>query len=330
MTTTQTSFTGPIERSREVLQRLSQHYNPDNIIIACSGGTDSTVAADLFCRLSPEYDLEPDAIAHYDTGAGVPQTELVARIIADKHDIEFVKQGYRNKSDALAIRVLNNGWPGGYAGSPATGGHGLEWANRKNKPGNAIYMQFDGMQVWVSGARKLESKKRSGNVPDSGIQQDKPRRVWCSIIGGWTSAEKREYIKEHNLPVSESYIFLGYSGECTACAFDDAGVLTGIDILCPELAYALRSVALWLYQRVRMGEVDLAPKRLCWGWEPDGEKATANDTDTAQSMLGCDEESCSERKQPDWIVELDDIQLVTRVDVEEWWGTGAVPQRFAR
>lgn len=334
MNTKQASFTEPLDRSKEVLRRLARDYDPETIIIAVSGGTDSTVAADVFARLAPEFGLEPDVVTHYNTGASIPQTRLVAKIIAKKHGLDFVEQGYRNKSDSLAHRVLENGWPGGYAGSPAKGGHGLEWANRKNKAGNAVYMQFDGAQVWVSGARKLESKKRSGNVPDNGIQQDKPRRTWCSIIGGWTSEEKRAYIKEHGLPVSESYLFLGYSGECTACAFDDAGIMTDIEILSPELAHAIRSLALWLYMRVRRGDVDIAPKRLCWGWEP-GESMAAPETQSqldksvAQSMVGCDEDSCSTRDRPDWVLKLPDEQIVTRSDVKEWWESETIPQRFA-
>jgi len=168
--TIQSSFSGPIERSREVLRRLSKTVDdPDHVNIAVSGGTDSTVAADIFARLGPEYGFDPDRVIFIDTGTAIPQTELVARSIAEMHELDFHKQGYRNDNDALAHRVLNNGWPGGYSGSPRTGGHGLEWANRKDKPMDEVYVTFDGYQVWVSGARKLESKTRQGNVPDSVI-----------------------------------------------------------------------------------------------------------------------------------------------------------------
>lgn len=334
MSTTQTSFTDPIDRSKEVLKRLSREYDPDHILLAVSGGTDSVVAADVFARHAPEYGLEPDAVIHYNTGTAIPQSRLVARIIAERHGLDFVEQGYRKRNQSLAFRVLDNGWPGKYAGSPMTGGHGLEWANRKHKPGREIYMSFEGFQVWVSGARKLESKKRSGNVPDSGIEKDteQPRRAWCAIIGGWTSAEKQRYIKQHNLPVSEAYLFLGFSGECTACAFDDVGLLTDIDMLSPELGHAIRTLALWLYMRVRRGDIDLAPKRLCWGWEPDGERTQQKNqgtlTDTSQSMIGCDEDSCATRERPEWILDLDDTQIVTRSDVEAYWENAKAPKRF--
>jgi len=352
--TVQQSFTTPIKRSKEVLSRCAKQYDPDKIILAVSGGTDSVVAADVFARYGPEFGLEPDAVAWINTGTAVPQTKVVAKIIAEIHDLEFIEQGYRNEQDALAVRVLNNGWPGGYGGSPATGGHGLEWANRKHKPMDEVYMMFDGFEVWGSGARKLESKNRSGNLPDSGIEQDKPRRAWCSVIGGWTSAEKQRYIKDRGLPVSETYLFLGFSGECTACSFDNGGLLTGIDLLAPELGYCIRSVTVWLYQRIKRGDVDIAPKRLRWGWEPEDEEKPDvaeyeyeepiewhwdyageesemekyEGHEISQEMVGCDEESCGGEVDTGWIEDLPDEQLVTRVDVKDWWETGELPTRY--
>ncbi len=326
--TIQTSFTDPVPRSKEVLRRCAKQYDPDTVLIAVSGGTDSIVAADIIARYGPEYGLEPDAIVHVNTGASVPQTELTARIVADMHNVEFHRETYRNEQDSLAARVLENGWPGGYGGSPATGGHGLEWANRKHKPMEETYMAYEGSQLWVSGARKLESKKRSGNLPDSGIESDKPRRAWLSIIGGWTTEEKRRYIKRRGLPVSECYLFLGYSGECTACSFDNTGLLTNLDLLCPELSYSIRRLTVWLYQRAKRGEVDIDPKQLCWGWDPGENMDQTHELDTAQEMVGCDPESCGGEVDTKWIAELPDKQLVTRADVSEWWDSDEIPQRF--
>lgn len=332
MSSIQQSFTSPIDRSKEVLQRCANQFDPDHILLAVSGGTDSVVAADVFARLGPEYGLEPDAVIHYNTGTGVPQSRLCAKLIADMHGLDYVEETYRKLEHSLAHRILANGWLGGYAGSPATGGHGLEWANRKGKVGREIYMSFEGFQVWVSGARKLESKKRKGNVPDSGVQKDKPRRAWLSIIGGWTSSEKQQYIKERGLPVSEAYLVLGFSGECTACAFDEVGLLTNIDLLCPELGYALRSLATWLYQRVKRGDVDLDPKQLCWGWKTDEtiqpDDQSTLDGELSQTMVGCDEESCSTRESLMWVLDLPDDQIVTRSDVKKYWQTDNLPTRF--
>jgi len=348
----QASFNTPIERTKEILSRLSKQYDFDHINIAVSGGTDSVVAADVFARYGPQYGFEPDSIMHINTGAAIPQSRLVAKTVADLHDLEFIEQGYRNQRDSIAARILENGWPGDYGGSPATGGHGLEWANRKHKPMDEVYVNIDGQQLWISGARKLESKKRQGNVPDSGIEQDKPRRVWVSPISGWTSAEKREYIKDRGLPVSEAYLVLGFSGECVACAHDNAGLLTDIDLLCPELSHAIRSLTLWLYQRTQCscrlcktlgtnednqcencGRIEIAPKRLSWGWDVDQDEEEPEDgqqqLDTSQSMVGCSEENCKTMdERPNWILGLPQEQIVSRQDVISYWDTGQIPNRF--
>jgi len=320
MTTRQSAFTSKENRTREIFTRAKeQGLDEHELIIAVSGGLDSVVAADVTARIGSEFGFEPDAIAHINTGAAVPQSRLTAQRIAERHDIDFIEQGHRNTRDSLAVRVLNNGWPGGFGGSPATGGHGLEWANRKDKPMNAVYMQFDGQQTWISGVRKLESKKRSGNVADSAIESDRPRRTWVSPIMGWTDQDKREYIQEHNLPVSEAYLILGFSAECVACSFDDPGLLTDLELLSPELSYALQSLAVWLFNRIKRGDIDIDPKRLCWGWTPDGEEKTEFEEPQTQELIGCSAGSCSTRNAPDWIRNLDPEQIVDRADVITEW-----------
>lgn len=319
-TTTQTSFTNPEDRTREILSRANNQGLDDNtLLLAVSGGLDSCVAADLMCRVGPEHGFEPDAIVHINTGAWVPQTRLVAKQLAERHGLEFHTQGYRNQRDSLAHRVLEHGWGGGYAGSPATGGHGLEWANRKSKPMDAVYMAYEGEQTWVSGVRSLESKRRSGNVADSGIDSDKPRRDWLSPIIGWTSEDKREYVIGHDLPVSEAYLVLGFSAECVACSFDDRGLLTDLDLIAPETAHAIRTLAVWLGMRAVRGDVEIAPKRLCWGWNP-GEEKDARESET-QALVGCGGGGCGSKNIPDWIRALDDDQIVDRADVVADWNT---------
>lgn len=335
MASSQTAFNTPVERSEEVIERASNNHDADHVTLAVSGGTDSVVAADVMCRVGPKYGLSPDSVTHINTGAAIPQSRLCAKIVAEMHDLEFKEQGYRNEQDSIAYRILGEGWPGGYAGSPWTGGHGLEWANRKDKPMNEVYVNIDGQQIWVSGARKLESKKRQGNVPDSGVESDKPRRTWLSPIMGCTSAEKKEYIKDRHLPVSEAYMILGFSGECVACSFDEVGLLDNIRLLCPELAYCIEQLTVWLYMRVKRGDVDLDPKRLCWGWdvneEPEDDGQVTFDVPTSQNMVGCDEDSCQTREHPSWVMDLPDSQIVDRNDVvTDWDGEfGKVLERFA-
>jgi len=296
-----------------------------------SGGTDSIVAADLMCRLGPEYGFVPDAVAHINTGASVPQSRLAARVIADKYGLEFIVQGPRNQRNALAPRVLRNGWPAAYTGLPSQLGHGREWANRKNKPMDAVYMRWEGNEVWVSGARKLESKRRSGNVADKAIESDKPRRTWVQPIMGWTSADKRDYVRKHFLPVSQAYLIMGFSAECVACSFDDRGLLTDLDLLAPELAYCIRSLALWLGMLAVRGDVDVDAKQLCWGWEPNAASDFEQEASETQELVGCTAGSCSTRNAPNWITQLPPEQIIDREDTLAAWDGDfeAVTQRFA-
>lgn len=330
MSTIQQTFSSPDSRSREVLSRASDQYGDvDHVVLAVSGGTDSIVAADIVARYGPEYGIEPDAVFHANTGTGVPQSRLTAKLLAEIHDLEYIERGPRRKEDTLAHRILENGWPGEYTGSFATGGHAIEWANRKDKPMDALYSDLDGMQMWISGGRVNESARRSVNIADSAIEvkERRNRRVWVSPIHGWTTNEKVEYLRKHGLPVSEAYLVLGFSGECTACSFDDAGLLDDLDLLSPELAHTIRSLTLWLYMRARRGDVDIPPKKLRWGWtleddeKGDGLNETLGDSDRAETMdqLGCSATSCADHNIPEWIRDLPQWQIVDRADVLEVW-----------
>ena len=341
--TTQTKFVDPIDSSKQIIKQASElHEDIDTVVLSISGATDSLIAADLAVRFFPDYGDYEFVVMHANTGTAVPQSKLTAKVFADIHDLEFIEAGPRNPQDYLAVRVLNNGWGGGYVGSPATGGHGLEWANRKNKPMQAVYMQIDGMQFWVSGTRVTESDRRSVNLGSRAVDKDNqsPRRIWVSPIYSWDTADKIAYIKERGLPVSEAYEILGYSGECTACSFDDRGVLNDIEILSPELAYCIKTLAVWVGMRAVRGDIDIDPKQLCWGWDPeDGEDETNGGQElltpeleetTAQEMVGCAGGNCSTRQAKPWMSEIAQDQIITREDTYTAWNESVtnVSQRF--
>lgn len=353
--TVQQKFVDPMESAERIfLKAIRQNPEVNKYVLGVSGGTDSVVAASLSVKFAKKYGLDLDdfVVMHANTGTGIPQSKLVAKVFAEMHGLEYVEAGPRNPQDYLAVRVLNNGWAGQYGGSPAKGGHGLEWANRKNKPMQAVYMMYEGQQLWFSGTRVTESKKRSVNLGSRAIDQDSesPRRTWVSLIYSWDSSDKVEYIKEEGLPVSEAYEILGYSGECTACAYDDKGLLNDIELLSPELAYCLKTLAVWVGLRAVRGDIDIDPKQLCWGWEPEDEKDDTlddlgdgqkvlvdqfntipeeNET-TAQKMVGCAGGGCSSRKSPDWVFEIPKEQIITREDTFTAWQNSAfaVAERF--
>ena len=366
--TVQKKWVDPLESAERIfLKAIRQNPDVNKYVLGVSGGTDSVVAAQLSVEFANMYgvDLDKFVVMHANTGTAIPQSKLVAKVFAEMHGLDYVEAGPRNPQDYLAVRVLDNGWAGQYGGSPATGGHGLEWANRKNKPMQAVYMMFEGKQLWFSGTRVTESKKRSVNLGSRAIDKDdqSPRRTWVSLIYSWDSSDKVEFIKDRRLPVSEAYEILGYSGECTACAYDDKGLLNDIGLLSPELAYCLKTLAVWVGLRAVRGDIDIDPKQLCWGWDPetDGDEDTdktqkelvplaegdvlngggnkigeyeipdsVNET-TAQQMVGCAGGGCSTRQSPPWVSDLPREQIVTREDTFIAWNdsAAAVSERFA-
>jgi 3'-phosphoadenosine 5'-phosphosulfate sulfotransferase (PAPS reductase)/FAD synthetase len=328
-TTRQTSFATPDEKARDILRRAAG-VDADTTAIAVSGGTDSIYAAWLAATIGPEVGVEPDVVVHANTGAAIPQTRLVAKVIAEIVDARFVDAN----NGTLGPRVLSRGWPAG-----TIQGHYFEFIERKSDVFDELYHELEGEQLWISGARATESKRRSGNVPDSGLESDSRRAklTWCSPAAGATSSEKWDAIVDERLPVSESYLLLGMSGECVACSFDDAGLLTDLDILAPNLSWALRCLTAWLALRAKRGDVDITPKQLCWGWDPETndtqttDQQTIDGEQTEQDWVGCGGSSCGERDIPDRVRDLEPSQIVDRSDVLEHWETGSldhITERF--
>jgi len=344
---TQSSFAGPMERTEEVLERAARlHGDADHIVLATSGGTDSLVAADVVARKGPDYGLDADVVFHANTGTGVPQTLLAAQVFAALHGLAYIEGTPYREQDKVAPQVLENGWPGAYPGSFSSGGHAVMWATRKDRPMDGLYSNLPGKQIWISGGRLAESDRRSSTVANSAIdrKERRNRRVWVQPIHSWSDEEKRDYLLESNIPVSEAYLVMGHSGECNACSFDDAGLLDDLDLLAPEMARALRYLAAMVYAKVRSGELDIPPKKLRWGWEPDtydeddvddGQTTlfdSDSDAERAESMeiVGCSSTGCSDRNIPDWIRDLDADRVVDRADVLDAWdgNAGDVVDRF--
>lgn len=328
--TRQTTFQSPEKKARDILQRATS-VDADTTVIAVSGGTDSIYAAWLTATVGREVGIEPDVVVHANTGAAIPQTRLVAKVIAEMVDARYVE----GNNGTLGPRVLSRGWPAG-----TIQGHYFEFIERKSDVFDSLYHDLEGEQLWISGARATESKRRSGNVPDSGLASDSRRAklTWCSPAAGATSAEKWDAIIDMELPVSESYLLLGMSGECVACSFDDAGLLSDLDILAPNVSWAIRCLTGWLALRAKRGDVDITPKQLCWGWDPETDdtldetnQQTFDGEQAEQDWVGCGGSSCGDRDIPDPVRDLEPAQIVDRSDVVEYWETGSmehITERF--
>jgi 3'-phosphoadenosine 5'-phosphosulfate sulfotransferase (PAPS reductase)/FAD synthetase len=314
--TVQSTFKPPEEKAREVLERAARHDH-DHVLLAVSGGTDSVLAAHLAATLGPEYGIEPSAVVHANTGAGIPQTRLVAQLLAWRYEIPF----FEGNNRTLADRVFKHGWP-----AHTSEGHFFERVERKSDVFDAVVSGLSGTQLWVSGARSSESKKRSMNVPDSGIEVStrSSKQVWVSPISGFTSGEKVELFLREQLPVSEAYLFLGMSGECVACAYDDAGILAELELLAPNLAYVIRQITALLpvLHSLEATATEISAKQLCWGWDPDDseelpdrEQLSLEGDEPASDPIGCSSTSCGDRDVPAWIRELSEERIIDYSDV---------------
>lgn len=197
----------------------------------------------------------------------------------------------------LAHRILEHGFPADSQGGPGSGGHWPEFINRKLDTWDKVYSGFSGEHLWISGGRVAESDRRAGNLGDGAVDfsetgDRQPRKTWIAPIHGLLDTEKAEYIDEYDIPETIAYDLLGYSGDCTACSFDDPRVLNEIRIVCPELAAALSRLVVWVYQRIRRGDIDQPIERAVWGTPLEDD---ADPPDACQRSLkwgGCSAPDC--------------------------------------
>lgn len=289
--TQQASFASKEEKIHDVLELAGRH-NFDHVIALVSGGTDSLTAVDAYNRYHTNHDLRAiDLVVQTNTGASIPQTLETARQFCRDRGLSYAEVRNQNPDRMLAPRVLSNGWP-----TERT--HGFEFINRKQDTWDKVYSSFPGRILFISGGRVDESDRRAANLGDSAFDLGEtgdrhPRQSWVAPIHGLLDEEKANYIEENDIPETPAYDWLGYSGDCVACSFDDPRIVNEIEILSPELAYALRTLVVWVYQRIRRGDIDQPIERAVWGTK--GLEADPDDLpDPAQSEFdfgGCS--SCS-------------------------------------
>lgn len=299
--TKQLSFKPPEAKVREVLSMAAKR-DYDHVIALVSGGTDSLCAVDAYHRLRGDYDLPPiDLVVQTNTGTTLPTTLETAREFCAERGLSYAE--VRNQKDGrmLAHRILEHGFPAHSQGGPGSGGHWPEFINRKLDTWDKVYSSFPGQQLWISGGRVDESDRRAGNLGDGAVDFGEsgdrhPRKTWVAPFHGVLDGEKARYIEEHGIPETVAYDFLGYSGDCTACSFDDPRVLNEIRLLCPELAWALETLIVWVYQRIRRGEIDQPIERCVWGTEIDSEGTVPDECQRSLQWGGCSEPDCEAAK----------------------------------
>lgn len=307
MTSEQQSLT-PRPKKTDAALSMAARHKYDHVIALASGGTDSLCAIDAYHRRADRHDLPGiDLVAQTNTGTTLPSTLETAREFCAERDLAYVELRNQHEPDEdsdnyrmLAPRVVRNGFPANSQGGPTSGGHWMEFINRKQDTWDSLYRSFSGSQLWISGGRTAESDRRAMNLGDGAVDVGEtgdrhPRKTWLAPIHGWLDGEKAEYIEEYDIPETLAYDVVGYSGDCTGCSFDDPRVLNELRILCPELAYALSTLVVWVYTRIRRGDLDQPIERCVWGTElrEDGAGNTDAGCQRAIRFGGCSDPDCA-------------------------------------
>lgn len=312
--TQQASFRTREEKTREVLE-AAERRDYDHVIAMVSGGTDSLCALDAYDRWNDDYDLPSiDLVVQTNTGTTMPTTLETAREFCADRGLPYIEVRNQHEPDPdadeedanyrmLAPRIVRNGWPANSQGGPGSGGHWMEFTNRKQDTWDKVYGGFPGQQLWISGGRVAESDRRAMNLGDGAVDFGEtgdrhPRKTWIAPCHGWLDGEKAEYIEERGIPETIAYAVVGYSGDCTGCSFDDPRVVNEIEIVAPELAYALRLLVVWVYQRIRRGDIDQPIERCVWGTELPGDEPDPADVECQRALKwgGCSAPDCEAAK----------------------------------
>jgi len=301
--TRQASFKTTEEKVREVLKTAAKR-DYDHVIALVSGGTDSLCALDAYDRWHTDYDIPSvDLVVQTNTGTTIPTTLETVREFCAERGFPYVE--VRNQKDGrmLAHRILEHGFPANSQGGPGSGGHWPEFINRKQDTWDKVYSSFLGQQLWISGGRVSESDRRAGNLGDGAVDIGEtgdrhPRKTWIAPFHGVLDGEKDDYIKERGIPETLAYSIIGYSGDCTGCSFDDPRVVNEIELVSPELAYALRTLVVWVYQCIRCGDLDQPLERCVWGTELQEEEINPANIECQRALKwgGCSAPDCEASK----------------------------------
>lgn len=269
-----------IARSYTILDRVLAAFPVVATIGLFSGGNDSVVVNHLFRR-------RVDAIAHVNTGTGVPETTQHVRDVANAwalplHELH-PKHSYRDLvlGRVLATRGPNVGRPV-WKGFPGPAGHSVMYRRLKDEPLQRLRAQIIGRHgrsrnvVYLGGMRWAETDRRFRNAEEVDREG---ALLWVSPIVHWTDAHMREYRARHRcdlphqhaehrlctadaLPLNEVTAHLHMSGECLCGAFAKPGELDEVAFFYPHAANPLRELE---------REAAAAGLAACkWGQRPPG------------------------------------------------------------
>lgn len=269
--TYQSSLTAPEEKIRRVLEQAGQReYNRTLALV--SGGVDSLTALKAVLKYGPEHGIEIDAVAHINTGTNIPQTTETVHQFAAAHGLAYIEGLNQTQKEMVGPQVLDYGYPGAGEGRVmADRKHATAYVLRKERVIDALYAGFSGDLLFVSGAYANESDSRARKMAQGAVEfgetgDRKPRLTMISPIYGLTEGEVANLVDGWNIPRTVAYEVLGASGDCTGCAFSQAGRFRNLWAVAPNLAYCFATLMVWTQMRRARGHLNLPPERVIWGW----------------------------------------------------------------
>jgi 3'-phosphoadenosine 5'-phosphosulfate sulfotransferase (PAPS reductase)/FAD synthetase len=241
----------PTERGNRVLRDLRENHDPDHVVVALSGGHDSSTAL-RFALESPE--ITVDEAVHMDTGIGLSMTKEYVKDVCDQWDVDLTILGdhnarYPHESYRFLVRTF--GFPGSHPDA-----HSGMWKNLKNKLRTRYESTLGGDVAFISGVRKHESTVRYEEIPDSGIGEV-GGTIWASPLIDFTDADLQDYREEHSIPRNEAYSILHASGECLCGSFEDRHNLPFIRTVEPETAQQIDRLEFEAVELAARGEIDV-------------------------------------------------------------------------
>ena len=257
-----TTQVGGEQFADEVLTKVADK-TADWTFAFVSGGNDSTTMLEL-AATSEQIDV--DAVVHANTGIGLEATREHVQRECNRHGLAYIEGTNRPQDMSYADMVILNGYPGPNA-------HTIHQRNLKDRVFDGIYRSFGGEQIWLSGARRYESKSRMERVPHDGIEQEptnRARATWASPIAELTGSEMREIRRERDVPTNDLAELLDMSGECLCQSFGDFWTLGQVYQVSVELVVALVNLTIlaeqyWSEQRAENGQPPYPRQWLIWG-----------------------------------------------------------------
>jgi 3'-phosphoadenosine 5'-phosphosulfate sulfotransferase (PAPS reductase)/FAD synthetase len=239
-------------------------YGFERLFVGISGGNDSVATA----YLASQHKAFAGCF-HIVTGIGIRETAKYVERLCDRNGwpLRILKppKSYRDL-------VLRWGFPG-----PAMHGVFYRWLKdrcieelvRSNKTHRLEHIGI------VTGARKLESKRRFGNTQRF---QKKGSQLWMSPLFEWNKFDVGDYLLLHEAEKNPVVEKLGFSGECLCGAYAQPGELEVVKEHYPEEGREIEEL---------QEDVAIAGKHCIWGTRPTKAPSWAKNLEPGPLCAGC-------------------------------------------